>query len=257
MKIEQALELLKRYNQGMSGKVSAALTTAIEVMESRKDEITKAWIDGHNRLIPFKQDEVIELAMHYYKSLTRPQSHQNTSLPQYYAVKVELDHPKVEEFWRRINAMYHTNLSIRLKYYGYRDGRYFNCWHVPPRNIPILTIDQWLDAVEPKQDAPPQVTPNQGKKLTYRRFLDIVEYPVGDAWKLLLPYLADEPEVQTITPTKPDPSRLEVADKREQFWKDAWLAVAGTMNCVETNSATKWANAALAAYDELIKQSRP
>ena len=132
------------------------------------------------------------------------------------------------------------------------------------------------------------------KKLTYRRFLDIAEYPVGDAWKILQPYLADEqpaePQVLTLDkfteiahvtpvtvndmyealrpyligvsqsqpaehPTKSEPSRLEVAqDKRERFWMDVWIAVASSSNVTGKDIPTLWANTALEGYDELIKQ---
>ena len=73
------------------------------------------------------------------------------------------------------------------------------------------------------------------KKLTYRRFLDIAEYPVGDAWKALQPYLADEQPAEQ--PTKPEPSRLEVA---------AMIYAHGSMTAGE----------AVTQADELIKQSK-
>lgn len=47
-----------------------ALTIAIDIMEGRKEEIMKAWIDGHNRLLPSKQDELREHAEQYYNSNT-------------------------------------------------------------------------------------------------------------------------------------------------------------------------------------------
>jgi hypothetical protein len=48
-----------------------------------------------------------------------------------------------------------------------------------------------------------------------------------------------------------------IADKREQFWRDVWVSVASAINCCDPETATKWANKALEAYDELIKQSKP
>jgi len=75
-----------------------------------------------------------------------------------------------------------------------------------------------------------------------------------DDYQALQPYLADEQPAEH--PTKPEPSRLEVEDKRQQFWKDVWIAVASLINIEKPEDATKWANKALEAYDQLIKQSK-
>lgn len=75
---EQALEVLKKYASAYQllfpaskQKYDQALTIAIEIMEGSKDAIMKAWMDGHNRLLPFKQDELREHAEQYYNSLTK------------------------------------------------------------------------------------------------------------------------------------------------------------------------------------------
>jgi hypothetical protein len=38
-------------------------------------------------------------------------------------------------------------------------------------------------------------------------------------------------------------------EQRTQFWCDAWLAVAGSANCISKDSATSWADKALEDYD--------
>lgn len=125
------------------------------------------------------------------------------------------------------------------------------------------------------------------KKLTYRRFLDIAEYPVGDAWKILQPYLSDEqpaePQVLTLDkfteiahitpvtvndmyealrpyligvsqsqpaeqPTKSEPSRLEVAERILHTYISSPTFTGGSPKYLAEFAGT--------IADELIKQSR-
>lgn len=176
--------------------------------------------------------------------------HQNTNLPQYYAVKVDLDHPKVEEFRRRINAMYHTNLAIRLKYYGYRDGRYFNCWHNTPRNTPILTIDEWLEAVEPKSKVGNYYQP-LFNHMTEQHGLTLLQTEMDEIIRVvnsMNPHSGIAPdELPTEPITKPEPSRLEVA---------AMILTLFIQNSTNHDTRQSIAEEALLYADELIKQSK-
>jgi len=45
--------------------------------------------------------------------------------------------------------------------------------------------------------------------------------------------------------------------QRRQCWIDAWCAVASAFNCKEPKDATKWADAALKAYDERFNKPEP
>lgn len=163
----------------------------------------------------------------------------HTNLPQYYAVKIEQEHPKFEEFKRKINEMYHTNLGIRLKYYEYRDGRYFNCWKGTPRNTPILTIDEWLEAVEGKPKVGNYYQPlfnhmaeQHGLTLLQTEMDEIIR--VVDGMK---------PHSKPITKT--EPSRLEVAAMCLQ-------GLLSDPNAKGSNEA--YVNDAFAFADELIKR---
>ena len=40
---------------------------------------------------------------------------------------------------------------------------------------------------------------------------------------------------------------------RKQVWLDAWCACASAFNCSQAEVATKWADKALAAFDERFK----
>jgi hypothetical protein len=42
---------------------------------------------------------------------------------------------------------------------------------------------------------------------------------------------------------------MKQTDIRAKFWRDTWLAVAGSANCISKDSATSWADKALEDYD--------
>ena len=44
---------------------------------------------------------------------------------------------------------------------------------------------------------------------------------------------------------------------RRQVWQNAWTATAGANDCKSTCTATKYADAALEAFDERFKGLRP
>lgn len=57
------------------------------------------------------------------------------------------------------------------------------------------------------------------------------------------------------TTYKPEPDPEPTRDPaRERVWREAWCSVAGTFNCSATETATKWADAALAAFDERFRK---
>lgn len=57
------------------------------------------------------------------------------------------------------------------------------------------------------------------------------------------------------TTYEPEPDPEQGRDPaRERVWREAWVAVAGTWNSNSAEIATKWADAALAAFDARFRK---
>lgn len=85
------------------------------------------------------------------------------------------------------------------------------------------------------------------KKLTFERYQEIRCVSIREEWDALQPYIADEQPAEY--PTKPEPSRLEVA-------KDVLLSLLVSPN-VSAGTASGLVTFAYQCADELIKESRP